>query len=313
MANSAPSRKTPDLVGALSLGRTIPPGAHADYTFLLAWHFPNRTPRRCGWNSAPGDEDTLLGNHYTTRFPDAWAAAEYAAAHLEVLERKTRLFAAAIRESTIPAAIKDAATANLSTLVTPVCFRTADGEFHGFRRRQRPGRLLPRKLRPRLELRNRHRPPLPQLRPLAARLRLRLPARRRRRHPFPRAPSPPRRQLRLRRRRWPDGPDHARLSRLAPLRRHAVAARNVAAHQEGHRVRLDPGRLGRQSRRRPRRRPAQHLRRRVLRPQPAMRHLLSGRAPRRRGDGPRGRRPSQRGRVSRLVRARQPVDRRQPL
>jgi len=127
-----PESKEPGPVGALSLGRTIAPGAHADYTFLLAWHFPNRTPRRCGWNAAPGDEDTLIGNHYTTRFPDAWAAAEYAAEHLETLEKKTRRFAAAMRESTIPAAIKDAASANLSTLVTPVCFRTADGEFHGF-------------------------------------------------------------------------------------------------------------------------------------------------------------------------------------
>jgi uncharacterized protein (DUF608 family) len=127
-----PELKDPGLVGALSLGRTIPPGAHADYTFLLAWHFPNRTPRRCGWSAAPGDEDTLLGNHYTTRFADAWAAAEYAAAHLEALEKKTRRFAAAVRESTIPAAIKDAASANLSTLVTPVCFRTGDGEFHAF-------------------------------------------------------------------------------------------------------------------------------------------------------------------------------------
>lgn len=127
-----PESKDPGPVGALSLGRTIAPGAHADYTFLLAWHFPNRTPRRCGWSAARGDEDTLIGNHYTTRFPDAWAAAEYAAEHLETLEKKTRRFAAAMRESTIPAAIKDAASANLSTLVTPVCFRTSDGEFHGF-------------------------------------------------------------------------------------------------------------------------------------------------------------------------------------
>jgi uncharacterized protein (DUF608 family) len=127
-----PESRDPGPVGALSLGRTIAPGAHADYTFLLAWHFPNRTPRRCGWSAARGDEDTLIGNHYTTRFPDAWAAAEYAAEHLEALEKKTRRFAAAMRESTIPAAIKDAASANLSTLVTPVCFRTADGEFHGF-------------------------------------------------------------------------------------------------------------------------------------------------------------------------------------
>jgi uncharacterized protein (DUF608 family) len=127
-----PESKDPGPVGALSLGRTIAPGAHADYTFLLAWHFPNRTPRRCGWSSAPGDENTLLGNWYTTRFTDAWAAAVYAAEHLPALEKKTRRFAAAIRESTIPPAIKDAATANLSTLVTPVCFRTADGEFHAF-------------------------------------------------------------------------------------------------------------------------------------------------------------------------------------
>ncbi len=127
-----PESKNPGPVGALSLGRTIPPGAHADYTFLLAWHFPNRTPRRCGWSAAHGDEDVLIGNHYTTRFTDAWTAAEYAAEHLESLEKKMRRFTAAMRESTIAASIKDAATANLSTLVTPVCFRTADGEFHGF-------------------------------------------------------------------------------------------------------------------------------------------------------------------------------------
>jgi uncharacterized protein (DUF608 family) len=127
-----PETKDPGPVAALSLGRTIAPGAHADYTFLLAWHFPNRTPGRCGWSAAQGDEDALIGNHYATRFADAWAAAEYAAGRLEALEKKTRQFAAAMRESTIPAAIKDAASANLSTLVTPVCFRTADGEFHGF-------------------------------------------------------------------------------------------------------------------------------------------------------------------------------------
>jgi uncharacterized protein (DUF608 family) len=127
-----PESKDPGPVGAISLGRTIAPGAHADYTFLLAWHFPNRTARRCGWTSAPGDEDVLLGNYYTTRFADAWAVAAYAAGHLPELEKKTRRFAATLRESTIPPAIKDAASANLSTLVTPVCFRTADGEFHGF-------------------------------------------------------------------------------------------------------------------------------------------------------------------------------------
>ena len=42
------------------------------------------------------------------------------------------MFADAFRESTLPAAVKDGASANLSTLVTQTAFRTSDGEFHGF-------------------------------------------------------------------------------------------------------------------------------------------------------------------------------------
>ena len=125
----APARNA---VGALCLSRTIPAGARRDYSFLLAWHYPNRTPRRCGWSAPKGDEDTLIGNFYTTRSADAWEAARYAAQNLARLEKDTRSFAAAIRESTVPGVVKEAASANLSTLVSTTCFRTADGEFHGF-------------------------------------------------------------------------------------------------------------------------------------------------------------------------------------
>jgi hypothetical protein len=37
-----------------------------------------------------------------------------------------------MRESTLPGEVKEAASANLSTLVSTTSFRTADGEFHGF-------------------------------------------------------------------------------------------------------------------------------------------------------------------------------------
>jgi non-lysosomal glucosylceramidase len=127
-----PESAEPGPVGAVCLERTIGAGGSAAFTFLVTWHFPNRTPERCGWSSAPGEGSAIIGNYYCTRFKDAWDAAQYTAAHLEDFERRTRLFAAAIRDSTIPAAIKDAATANISTLATPTCFRTADGEFHGF-------------------------------------------------------------------------------------------------------------------------------------------------------------------------------------
>ncbi len=39
-----PEPESRSAVGALCLQRSIAPGANADYTFLLAWHFPNRTP-----------------------------------------------------------------------------------------------------------------------------------------------------------------------------------------------------------------------------------------------------------------------------
>jgi non-lysosomal glucosylceramidase len=119
-------------VGSLSVKRKIAPGSSAAFTFILSWRFPNRTPEWCGWKAPKGDEKTIIGNHYAVRFPSAWEAARYAATNLARLEARTRLFAKTIRESSLPSAVVDAATANLSTLATTTSFRTADGEFHGF-------------------------------------------------------------------------------------------------------------------------------------------------------------------------------------
>jgi uncharacterized protein (DUF608 family) len=119
-------------VGAIGLKRSIPAGAQVEFTFLLSWHFPNRTPKRCGWKAPEGHENDLIGNHYCTRFKDAWEAAQSAATNLQQLEAHTREFADAIRKTTVPGAVKDAATANLAPLVTATSFRTADGSFHGF-------------------------------------------------------------------------------------------------------------------------------------------------------------------------------------
>jgi non-lysosomal glucosylceramidase len=123
---------SPNGVGALCQRTEIAPGQSASFTFLLAWHFPHRTPEWCGWSAPPGKEKAVIGNFYATRFADAWEAAQYTADNLQKLEERTRLFADAFRNSTLPDTIKEAASANLSTLVSTTCFRTADGEFHGF-------------------------------------------------------------------------------------------------------------------------------------------------------------------------------------
>jgi uncharacterized protein (DUF608 family) len=118
--------------GALCLQREIAAGGEAKYTFLLAWHFPNRTPAFSGWTAPKGHENDVIGNYYCTRFADAWAAAQHAAQSLPESEKRTLSFVDAMRRSTLPAALRDAAMSNLSTLVTQTAFRTADGEFHGF-------------------------------------------------------------------------------------------------------------------------------------------------------------------------------------
>lgn len=119
-------------VAAVCLKQKIAPGASADFTFILAWHYPNRTPEACGWSSPNDTKKTIVGNYHCTRFADAWAVAEDYSKNLPKLEARTDSFVAAMRNSTLPDAVKDAALSNLSTLATQTCFRTADGEFYGF-------------------------------------------------------------------------------------------------------------------------------------------------------------------------------------
>jgi non-lysosomal glucosylceramidase len=119
-------------VAALCQKQTIAPGQSAVFTFVLAWNFPNRTPDWCGWDAPKGKGNTVIGNYYATRFTSAWEVAQYAAKNLEGLGKRTWMFANALRESTLPDVVKEAASANLSTLASTTCFRTADGEFHGF-------------------------------------------------------------------------------------------------------------------------------------------------------------------------------------
>jgi hypothetical protein len=94
-------------VGSICCQREIDGGRTADYTFLIAWHFPNRTPAWCGWAAPAGEENTVIGNHYCRRFAGAWQAADYVAGNLDRLEKHTRL--AVMRESTLPAPVKEAA------------------------------------------------------------------------------------------------------------------------------------------------------------------------------------------------------------
>ena len=113
--------------GSLTIETDVPASGEASVTFFVTWHFPNRRT----WTPQNNEED-LIGNHYTTRWADAWQAAEAFAAQAAEIEATTVSFVGAFCDSTLPVEVKEAALFNLSTLRTQTCFRTPDGRFFGF-------------------------------------------------------------------------------------------------------------------------------------------------------------------------------------
>ena len=122
-------------VAAVCERTTIEPGASAEITFLVGWHFP----RRLGW-SVPDDpriefgtySQHVIGNSYTERQTDAWTGLISNADRLPTLEKSTVEFLSAVTTSDIPAEILEAATSTLSTLRTQTCFISRDGRFWGW-------------------------------------------------------------------------------------------------------------------------------------------------------------------------------------
>ncbi|MFD7156576.1 GH116 family glycosyl-hydrolase [Kribbella sp. NPDC059898] len=110
-------------VASVADRRTVGAGATERFTFVLAWHFPNRR----GWEN-PED----VGNHYTTLYDDAWDALRQFAPQLDELERRTVGFVDAFLSSDLPGDVQEAALFNLSTLRTQTVFRTPDGRFFGW-------------------------------------------------------------------------------------------------------------------------------------------------------------------------------------
>ena len=114
-------------MASLAVEVELPAHGTKEVTFLLTWHFPNRQT----WTPKGNDKDRI-GNHYTTKYDDAWDVAEEFTPQLATLERKTAQFVRAFCRSDLPEVVKEAALFNISTLRTQTCFRTEDGRFYGW-------------------------------------------------------------------------------------------------------------------------------------------------------------------------------------
>lgn len=116
-------------VGTLGLRVRLGPGETAALPFYLAWHFPNLVNY---WNGQEGLKGRRLGNWYGKRYPDALAAAARLLRERPELEAGTRAFHRALFESTLPDAVVDAVSSQMSIIRTTTCLRTEDGVFHAF-------------------------------------------------------------------------------------------------------------------------------------------------------------------------------------
>ncbi len=158
MANSGPSRRRATASARSACGRTIAPGAHARLHVPagLAFSQSHAAPLRLDTRPrATRMSSSAITTPRASRTPGQ--PPNMPPRICPRSKRKTRRFAAALRESTFPAPSRTPPAPISPRWSRTTCFRTADGEFHGFEGANDQSRLLPRQLHARLELRDRHR------------------------------------------------------------------------------------------------------------------------------------------------------------
>ncbi len=107
----------------------LSPGETRAVTFLLAWHFPIRENY---WNREPEVRGRKLRNDYGIRFKDAWDVARHVASNLDALEKGTRSFRQALDQGTLPGAVTDAVSSQMSIIRTNTCMLLEGQRFFAF-------------------------------------------------------------------------------------------------------------------------------------------------------------------------------------
>ena len=113
-----------DPMGSLAVKSSLAPGETRVFNFYLTWNFPNRIA--WAW------DNFIVGNHYSTVFPDSWETAGRIVPALPEYEARTLAFVNALLSSSYPDAVKEAALYNLNVLRSQTVFRITDGHLMGW-------------------------------------------------------------------------------------------------------------------------------------------------------------------------------------
>ena len=117
--------------GTIGVNVLVAAGTTVDVPIILAWHFPHVKH----WKSVDADGvDRTPGwlNWYATQWTDAWDVTRYVAEHYPRLRRETHEFRDTLFRSTVPTAVLDAVSSQISILKSPTVMRLTDGTFYGF-------------------------------------------------------------------------------------------------------------------------------------------------------------------------------------
>eukprot|EP00931_Biecheleriopsis_adriatica_P045585 TRINITY_DN26102_c0_g1_i2.p1 TRINITY_DN26102_c0_g1~~TRINITY_DN26102_c0_g1_i2.p1 ORF type:complete len:944 (+),score=138.92 TRINITY_DN26102_c0_g1_i2:64-2895(+) len=125
-----PSPTGSSYCGAVVHTVAIPPGSSASVSFVLTWHFPNRSlSEMAQWQKIlPAN----LGANYSNWFADALAVAAELKAKMADLLPATRLYRDTVYGSTLPENIIQSAAGRAALMGSPTMWWTKDAIVQGF-------------------------------------------------------------------------------------------------------------------------------------------------------------------------------------
>lgn len=122
--------------GTLGARLTVPPGGRARVRFVISWSFPVGDIYWAFRNKPdapiPDRQTPTWRNYYATLWADSAESARDALRRWDELEQRTLAFRDGLFGSTLPAPIKDAASATLALLRTATVIRLENGELWGW-------------------------------------------------------------------------------------------------------------------------------------------------------------------------------------
>ena len=116
--------------GTLTAYVDIPAGERAKVRFVISWNVPTAYNH---WEPRESDgKDISWKNYYATKLESSYATAKYSMDNFSSLYEKTQLFSDTLQSCTLPEAVIDAISSNLSVLKSPTALRLTDGSFWGW-------------------------------------------------------------------------------------------------------------------------------------------------------------------------------------